>query len=175
MIQSTMSLSTMGEELRQEESHAMANGGLPALVAATRRYIAEENGNSGAVVRRLAEDFAYIHLHDIRNPYRFLRQMEGAPPIRLGTKGFRRDMVDDLNPARHYIAFVAMGYWLPYWMAIAVLYLWEIAGYIRYGFQWSNEDMLSGLTGVRHGNAVRRQGIEVLPELMERDVAEPAA
>jgi hypothetical protein len=119
----------------------------------------------------LAEDFAYIHLHDFRNPIRFLRQMEGQPPIRLGTAGFRRELVDDRNPARHYMAFVAMGYWLPRLLALTVLYLWEVAGYLRYGFKWSEADMLSGLTGVRHGQAVRREGAEVLPALMERDLA----
>jgi hypothetical protein len=145
--------------------------GLPGLMAATQRYIAEEKGDSRRVVRRLGEDFAYIRLQDIRNPYRFLRQMEGNPPIRLGTKGFRHELVDDHNPARHYMAFVAMGYWLPYVVAMAVLYLWEVAGYIRYGFTWSKEDMLSGLTGVRHGHAVRMQGIDVLPGLMAADLA----
>jgi hypothetical protein len=147
--------------------------GVAALIDATRRYIAEEGGDNGKVVRRLGEDFAFIRLQDVGNPYKFLRQMEGNPPIRLGTEGFRRELVDDHNPARHYMAFVSMGYWLPYWLAMVVLYLWEVAGYIRYGFKWSPEDMQSGLTGVRHGNAVRHQGIAVLPRLMERELAEP--
>jgi hypothetical protein len=150
---------------------ALAMSGLPGLVRATRQYIVEANGDSSKVVQRLAEDFAYIHLHDFRNPIKFLRQMEGQPPIRLGTAGFRRELVDDRNPARHYMAFVAMGYWLPRLLALAVLYLWEVAGYLRYGFKWSEADMLSGLTGVRHGQAVRREGVEVLPMLMERDLA----
>jgi hypothetical protein len=145
--------------------------GVQGLIAATRRYIAEENGESGGVVRRLAEDFAFIRLQDVRHLYKFLRQMEGDPPIQLGTKGFRRELVDDHNPARHYMAFVAMGYWLPRPLATVVLYLWEVAGYLRYGFTWSPEDMRSGRTGVRHGNAVRREGIQVLPGLMEADLA----
>jgi hypothetical protein len=91
--------------------------------------------------------------------------------MKLGTEGFRRELVDDHNPARHYMAFVAMGYWLPYFLALAVLYLWEIAGYLRYGFTWSPADMKNGLVGVRHGNAVRRNGIGVLPELMVADLA----
>lgn len=153
-----------------EQSQEM--GGVAALIDATRRTIAEEGGDSGKVVRRLGEDFAFIRWQDATNPYKFLRQMEGEPPIRLGTQGFRRELVDDHNPARHYMAFVAMGYWLPYWLAMVVLYLWEVAGYIRYGFKWSPEDMQSGLTGVRHGNAVRHQGIAVLPGLMERELAE---
>lgn len=156
----------------ETEAKSLYMSGLPGLIAATEQYIAEEEGDSARVVRRLAEDFAYIHFEDVRNPYKFLRQMEGQPPIRLGTKGFRRELVDDKNPARHYMAFVGMGYWLPYWMAICVLYLWEIAGYVRYGFQWSHEDMLSGLTGVRHGNAVRRESVALLPALMEADLSD---
>lgn len=156
---------------RTSHQSGLYMSGLQGLITATRRYIQEEDGQTRQVVRRLGEDFAYIHLHDIWNPYKFLRQMEGNPPIRLGTKGFRPDLVDDLNPARHYIAFVVMGYWLPYWLAMVVLYLWEFAGYVRYGFQWSEADMLSGLVGVRHGNVVRRAGIEVLPELMAADLA----
>lgn len=152
--------------------HPLHMHGLPGLIAATRQYIAEEAGDSAKVVQRLSADFAYIHWHDVRNPYKFLSQMEGQPPIRLGTKGFRRELVDDHNPARHYMAFVAMGYWLPYVLAMGVLYLWEIAGYVRYGFKWSDEDMLNGVMGVRHGNAVRRQGVTVLPELMAADLAE---
>jgi hypothetical protein len=150
---------------------SLAMSGLPGLVRATQQYIAEANGDSGKVVQRLAEDFAYIHLHDFWNPLKFLRQMEGQPPIRLGTAGFRRELVDDRNPARHYMAFVALGYWLPRLLALAVLYLWEVAGYVRYGFKWSKADMLSGLIGVRHGQAVRREGIEVLPKLMQQDLA----
>jgi hypothetical protein len=163
------------EAVGKATSPAMATSaslrGLKGLVAATRRYIAEEEGQTRRVVRRLSEDFAYIHLQDVWNPYKFLRQMEGSPPIKLGTEGFRPELVDDRNPARHYMAFVAMGYWLPYLLALAVLYLWEIAGYIRYGFQWSPADMKNGLVGVRHGNAVRRAGIGVLPGLMVQDLA----
>lgn len=144
--------------------------GLPGLIGVTHRYIVEEQGNSDAVIRRLSEDFAHIRLKDMWRPIRFLRQMEGNPPFKLGTEGFRPEVVDDLNPARHYMAFVAMGFWLPYPLAMAVLYLWEIAGYLRYRFQWSQEDILSGEIGVRHGNIVRRQGVTGLPELMAKDL-----
>jgi hypothetical protein len=157
----------------QQRAATLNMSGLPGLIGATRHYIAEMNGDSAKVVRRLAEDFAFIRLQDVWHLYKFLRQMEGEPPIRLGTKGFRRDLVDDHNPARHYMAFVAMGYWLPVFLAKIVLYLWEIAGYIRYGFKWSPADMRSGRTGVRHGNTVRHHGIAVLPELMEAELAEP--
>jgi hypothetical protein len=166
-----MKLKSIEAEAEENTGLSFEMSGLPGLVAATRRYIAEEDGDSRKVVRRLAADFAYIHLQDVWKPYRFLRQMEGDPPIRLGTKGFRSELVDDHNPARHYMAFVAMGFWLPYLLAMAVLYLWEVAGFIRYGFKWSEADMLSGLTGVRHGNAVRRDGVAVLPGLMLADLA----
>ena len=150
---------------------ALKMSGVAGLIKTTRRYVAEGDGDSDAVVRRLAADFAYIHLDDMRTPLKFFRQMEGAPPIKLGTGGFRPELIDDRNPARHYMAFVAMGYWLPKFFALAVLYVWEALGYVRYGFKWSAADMRCGLTGVQHGNAVRRQGVEVLPELMVRDLA----
>ena len=170
--QQVVGANVMAEAVTHATKMRFNKRGLPGLIEATREYMAEEGGDSDATVRRLAEDFAYIHLHDIWNPYRFLKQMEGEPPILLGTTGFRRDLVDDHNPARHYMAFVAMGYWLPYWLAVVVLYLWEFAGYVRYGFKWSAEDMLSGWTGVRHGHAVRQGGVAVLPELMARDLAD---
>ncbi len=146
-------------------------GGVQALITATQKYIAEEKGRPHRVIQRLGEDFAYIRWQDVWKPIKFLRQMEGNPPIRLGVEGFRPDLVDDENPARHYIAFVVMGYWLPYWLALAVVYLWEIAGFVRYGGVWSKADVVSGLVGVRHGRAARRQGIEVLPELMATELA----
>jgi len=156
---------------KQEAGPSLEMGGLPALIAATQRYISEANGNSDNVVRRLSEDFAFIRWQDVRHPYKFLAQMEGNPPVQLGTAGFRPELVDDHNPARHYIAFVAMGYWLPYPLAVVVLYLWEVAGYLRYGFQWSPEDIRSGMLGVRHGNVVRHKGIARLPGLMDADLA----
>lgn len=166
-----MNADARDDEVKQETASSFKMSGLPGLIAATRCYIDEADGDSNQVVRRLSEDFAYIRWQDVGHPYKFLSQMEGSPPIQLGTKGFRAELVDDRNPARHYVAFVAMGFWLPYWLAMAVLYLWETAGYIRYGFQWSPEDILSGKIGIRHGNAVRHQGIDMLPELMAVDLA----
>lgn len=167
-----MNFSTaMDATTEQATNSSLPLRGLQGLITCAERYITEEKADSGRVIRRLSEDFAYIRLQDVWNPYKFLRQMEGNPPIRLGTKGFRHELVDDHNPARHYIAFVAMGFWLPYPLAIMVLYLWEVAGYIRYGFKWSSEDMLSGLTGVQHGNLVRHKGIDVLPALMAADLS----
>jgi hypothetical protein len=172
-MEQIMNADEMNDGAIPKEDFSPKMSGLAALIAATHRYIGEAAGDSGKVVRRLSEDFAYIRWQDVGHPYKFLSQMEGNPPIQLGTKGFRPELVDDRNPARHYIAFVAMGYWLPYWMAVVVLYVWEVAGYIRYGFTWSPEDILSGKIGIQHGNTVRRQGVEVLPELMATDLAAP--
>lgn len=147
-------------------------GGLDALVDAVERYRTEAKGDSRTVVRRLGEDFAYIRWQDITNPLRFLRQMAGNPPVRLGVRGFRKDLVDDENPARHYIAFVIVGYWLPRPLADVVLWLWEIAGFVRYGGTWSAPDLASGYVGIRHGRQVRRHGIGVLAGLIRRDLAE---
>lgn len=157
------------------DASSLYMSGLQGLIAATLRYTQEEQGHTAQVIRRLGEDFAYIRWQDLRKPLTFLRQMAGSPPIRLGVEGFRRELVDDRNPARHYMAFVVMGYWLPYPLAVAVLYLWEILGYMRYGFVWSPPDILSGFTGVRHGNAVRHNGINVLPALMADELTEPKA
>ena len=103
---------------------------------------------------------------------RFLRQMAGAPPLQFGVEGFRRDLVDDLNPARHYTAFVFTGYWLPRWAALLVLWLWEVAGFVRYRGEWSWPDVSSGQVGIRHGRLVARYGPTVLPGLMAADLEE---
>lgn len=172
----TMNIDAMSDGPKQEADpslDSLKTSGLAGLIAATRRYIVEADGDSSKVVRRLGEDFAYIRWQDVGHPYKFLSQMEGNPPLQVGTNGFRHELVDDLNPARHYIAFVAMGYWLPYWLAIVVLYLWEVAGYLRYHFTWSPKDILSGKIGIRHGHRVRHEGVELLPELMAADLAAP--
>ncbi len=148
--------------------------GLPGLIDAVQRYSAEANYDSRAVVWRLGEDFAYICRQDVKHPLRFLRQMSGNPPIRLGNRGFRKDLVDDANPARHYIAFVVVGFWLPRPLADGVLWLWEIAGFVRYSGKWSRADIASGFLGIRHGRQVRREGVAVLPGLVARDLAEPS-
>ena len=149
--------------------------GVDGLIAAASRLAAEAMAarkSNAWVIRRLGEDYAYIHLADLRHPIRFLRQMAGQPPIRLGTDGFRRDLVDDANPARHYIAFLVVGYWLPPWAAVATLWLWEIAGFIRYRGVWSWPDLASGYVGIRHGRLARRYGVAVLPALMASDLTE---
>jgi hypothetical protein len=124
-------------------------------------------------IRGMGERYAYIRPEDMGHPLRFLRQMAGAPPVQLGVDGFRTDILDDYNPARHYTAFVWTGFWLPVPLAIAVLYLWEAASFVRYRGEWSQKDILSGYIGVRHGTAVRRQGCTVLPHLIATELADP--
>jgi hypothetical protein len=118
-----------------------------------------------------ADRFAYIRPQDVWNPIRFLRQMEGAPPTQLGIDGFKRSLLDDVNPARHYAAFVFIGYWLPNLWGVFILWLWEMAGMVRYG-QWSQPDMRSGYVGIFHGRLVYRYGHTILPALIARDLTE---
>lgn len=152
--------------------------GIDALIAAASRYALEAGAaglGTAQVIRRLGEDFAYIRLQDIWRPRTFLRQMAGAPPLRIGTRGFRAEWVDDAHPARHYVAFLVTGYWLPTWAAMLVLWLWEMAGFVRYGGKWSSRDMASGRLGIRHGRMVRRYGAVILPSLLASELAERPA
>lgn len=125
------------------------------------------SGWAGSVwfILRIGEDCAGICTSDILRPRRFLGQMAAAPPVPFGCTGFRPDLTDDLNPARHYIAFVFVGFWLPAPLAVAVLYAWEVAGWVRYGGSWSSKDVASGQLGIRHGQTVRSLGPTVLPGL----------
>ena len=146
-----------------------ANSGLDEFLA----YLSSQGqaapaGFAGAAwfVLRIGEDCAFIRLQDIWQPLRFLRQMAGNPPVRFDVTGFSPDLVDDQNPARHYIAFVFVGFWLPRLLALPVLYAWEVAGFLRYGFKWAPHDVRSGLLGLRHGAWVRQYGPAVLPGIV---------
>lgn len=153
---------------------AAASGGVDVLIAAASQYAHEalaQGAPDGSVIRRLGDEFAFIRLEDIWHPLRFLRQMEGNPPRPIGTQGFNPALVDDHNPARHYMAFVFLGYWLPRWVAVAILWLWEVAGFVRYGGEWSWPDIVSGQVGIRHGALARRYGVVVLPGLIAAEVA----
>lgn len=121
---------------------------------------------------RISEDCAGIFTADVVRPLHFLRQMADAPPLRFDASGFSPAIVDDQNPARHYIAFVFVGFWLPTFLAIAVLYAWEVAGFIRYRGFWSEKDVASGKIGVAHGRWLRRTAPVVLPGLVAADLAE---
>jgi len=134
---------------------------------------AAQPGQLGAIlfICRIGEDCAFIRLRDLVNPLRFLRQMAGAPPLRFGTAGFGPQIVDDQNPARHYIAFVFVGFWLPLLPALLLLYAWELAGFVRYRGEWSERDVLCGKIGLRHGALVRRHGPAILPGLAAAELS----
>lgn len=156
-------------------SEKVASGGVDALIrrASAAAHDAWAQGiQNDRVIRQLGDEFAYIRLDDIWHPQRFLRQMAGNPPHQLGTAGFNPTLVDDRNPARHYMAFVCMGYWLPKWMAVATLWLWEMAGFVRYGGEWSWPDIRSGQVGIRHGQMAKRYGVVVLPSLIAAELAD---
>ncbi len=135
------------------------------------------SGWAGAAwfILRVGEDCANIRLQDLSRPLRFLRQMAGVPPLRFSATRFRPDIVDDTLPARHYTAFLFVGFWLPKLAAVLVLYLWELAGFVRYGGYWSRRDIASGLLGIRHGALVGRYGPVVLPALIAADLVEIGA
>ena len=121
---------------------------------------------------RISEDYAHIRLQDLWHPLRFFKQMAGKPPVQFGTEGFRKELVDDYAPARHYTAFVFTGFWLSYPLAVAALWGWELLGFVRYGGKWSKNDMRMGYVGIRHGRQVRRYGPAILPQLIRRDLVE---
>ncbi|MBI1299320.1 hypothetical protein GC175_30685 [bacterium] len=155
-------------------SDPKALSGVAALIAQTSALAARYDltrRDRHRFVLAFAERFAYIRVQDMWNPWRFLSQMEGAPPVRLGTDGFKHALVDDANPARHYAAFVFVGYWLPPPLAVLMLWAWEIAGFVRYA-DWSQPDMRSGYVGLFHGRLVRRYSHTILPALMARDLTE---
>ncbi len=148
--------------------------GVDALIAGVSRRAAQAcaaTRSTSWFVRSIAADYANIQLDDWRRPIRFLRQMEGAPPLHLGTEGFRTEIVDDLNPARHYIAFVFIGFYLPGFTAEMMLWLWEVASFVRYRGVWSWPDIASGRIGIAHGRLVRRYGPTVLPGLIAHHMA----
>jgi hypothetical protein len=132
----------------------------------------EQGRTTRDFILEISDAYAFIRLQDGRRPLQFLKQMAGAPPLLFGTAGFKRSIVDDENPARHYTAFVFVGYWLPTPLAFLVLYAWEILGFIRYHWRWSANDMACGYIGIRHGRQVRKQGATVLVGLIERDLVE---
>lgn len=132
-----------------------------AAQQSTRQFILE-----------ISDAYAFIRLQDWHRPLQFLKQMSGEPPIKFGITGFKPTIVDDQNPARHYTAFVFVGYWLPAPLAVIVLWAWEILGFFRYRLRWSWRDLECGYIGIRHGRQVRRQGPAVLAQLIERDLVE---
>ncbi|NJN84327.1 MAG: hypothetical protein HC802_19980, partial [Caldilineaceae bacterium] len=125
-------------------------------MSATIQRLMQAGASSDRALLVLGEYYANICLRDATRPAQFLKQMAGAPPVGFGIEGFRTDLVDDQNPARHYIAFVFVGYWLPALFAVAVLWMWEMAGFVRYRGHWSQNDIRSGYVGIRHGRLLRK-------------------
>lgn len=154
-----------------------ATQGLPAFLADVNARVQEamqRNEPTQTFVLASAERYAYICLDDFpRRPLQFLKQLSGKPPICFGTAGFRPSIVDDQEPARHYTAFVFVGYWLPMLLAVPVLWAWELLGLVRYG-HWSQPDIRSGYIGIRHGRALRKAGFALWPELIHRDLGADA-
>ena len=151
-------------------------GGFDAFLSDVRQRAAAappDWAGTKQFIQEISDHYAFVRPQEIfTHPLRFLKQAAGEPPIRFGTKGFNRSLVDDDNPARHYTAFVFIGFWLPALLAFAVLWAWEILGFLRYRFKWSQPDIRSGYVGIRHGQAVRRNGAHVLPDLIAQDLAE---
>ena len=148
--------------------------GLDAFIA----YVSEQavrapRGWSGAAwfILQLSEECAGIRLQDMWQLPRFLHQLVNVPPRCFGAKDFNPRLVDDLEPARHYVAFVFVGFWLPRWLALLVLYAWEVAGFARYRGQWSQRDVNAGLIGLRHGRWVAALGPTVLPALIASELS----
>ena len=143
--------------------------------AADVRELAQQSASTRQFIRRAGERYAFIHFRDWKTPSRFLRQLSGKPPVRFGTNGFRPALVDDRDPARHYTAFVVVGFWLPHPLALLTLWAWEVLGFVRYRGMWSQPDMRLGSIGLRHGGVVRREGAGVLAGLIERELVEKKA
>jgi hypothetical protein len=148
-------------------------GGVDAFIADVSRRAAHfsPNGETTRFILEIGEAYACIRLQDVRRPAKFLSQMAQLPPVQFGTEGFRPNLVDDDAPARHYTAFVFVGYWLPRSLGGLVLWMWEILGFIRYGGEWSAPDIRMGRVGLRHGRLIRRNGAAILPSLIARDLA----
>lgn len=149
--------------------------GVDALIADVSRRVAAASPHwqgTAQFIQGIAESYAFIRLQDVRSPLRFLKQMAGAPPVQFGNKGFRPTLVDDQNPARHYTAFVFVGFWLPALLATLVLWTWEILSFFRYGGHWSAPDMRMGRVGIQHGRLVRCYGPAILPGLIAQALAE---
>lgn len=155
-----------------EQDHERKQG-CTAFLADVRTRVKEATANEMETknfVLQSARRYSNIDVNDaIRRPKQFLVQISGSPPVCFGTPGFVEKIVDDQEPARHYTAFVFVGYWLPKILAIPVLWAWEFLGMIRYG-HWSQPDVRSGYIGIDHGRAIRKQGFTLWPELIERDL-----
>lgn len=151
-----------------------AHKGIDAFIADVSRRAGQAK-SSAEFILAIGTDYAYIRLEDAWHPIRFLSQMSGNPPVQFGTDGFEPTLVDDQAPARHYTAFVFVGFWLPRLLSISILWGWEVLGFFRYGGDWSQPDIYMGMVGIRHGEFVRHYGPAVLPGLIAGELAEKGA
>lgn len=126
-------------------------------------------------ILRLAEQFANIRLQDLsQRPLHFVLQVNRSPALRLGSSGFAAHLVEGPhdNIARHYSAFVFVGFWLPPALGVLALWTWEVLSFFRYRGHWSQPDIRSGQLGLRHGRLVRAYGPTILPGLIAGELAE---
>ena len=176
MSQSDLSPHDSAGHHARAQGAAGSDAGVDGLIAGVTDYAARATpdlrGNVWFIMQ-IADAYAYIRLRDLVRPLQFLRQISSVPPVRFGTAGFRPELVDDLNPARHYTAFVFVGFWMWTPLAHLMLWVWEIASFFRYRGHWSPADVLSGRVGIRHGRLVRRHGPAILPGLIAADLAAP--
>jgi hypothetical protein len=125
------------------------------------------------VMTTLARRCANIDLRRLRRPLHFWRSLRQLPPVRFGRSGFRAALVDDYHPARHYCAFLAVGFFLPTFLAIPFARLWEWAEGVVFG-EYSRRDVDLSVLAIRHARVIRRSGIEHLPALIRRDLCQSA-
>lgn len=125
---------TMEQEEIQGDDTIPKIQGIEAFVTDVRDQANKSSSNwLGKIqfILRISERYANIRLRDLWRPIRFLKQLISRPPVEFGTDGFQEDLVDDYAPARHYTVFVFTGFWLPYLLAVIMLWLWEFLGYLR--------------------------------------------
>jgi len=132
---------------------------------------APANRGSAWFVLTLARQCANVDLSSLRRPVRFWRSLREEPPVCFGPRGFRPALTDDHHPARHYCAFLAAGFFLPYPLAVGFGWLWEHAEGWFLG-QFSPRDVALGRIAVQHARIVRREGPDALAALIQRDLCQ---
>jgi hypothetical protein len=71
----------------------------------------------------------------------------------FGSSGFRSDLVDDANPARHYVAYLAVGFQKGGLPGAAIAVARELPGICGGGC--SAQDIRLGVIGANHGASLR--------------------
>lgn len=122
------------------------------------------------VVLTVARDCANVDVGRLPwRPLAFWRGLRTRPPVTFGPAGFRPTLVDDSEPARHYAAFLGVGYFLPAPLDLLFARLWERAEGIVFR-QYSAIDLALAELAVRHGRRARREGPAILPALIRADL-----